>query len=942
MSEQITQRSKTKPKVLLIGWDAADWEVIHPLIAEGKMPNLASFLEGGASGGLRTIQPVLSPMLWTSIATGKRPYKHGIHGFVEPSPSGSGVQPISNLGRSTKAIWNILAQEGYRSNIVGWWPSHPAEPIPGVMVSNFYQGVKGNPSSPDPMLSETVSPSRLKEALEEFRIHPGEIGPEDILPFIPRAAEIDQANDSSVWDLAKILAETASIQAAATMLMETEPWDFMAVYYDGIDHFSHRFMAFHPPLLPWIDPKSAELYSGVIEAAYRFHDLMLGALLQKAGEDTNVIIMSDHGFESNSRRLSWIPTRPAGPADEHRPIGILAMKGPAFRPGAPVFGASILDICPTILSILNLPIGRDMDGKVLVNILKNQQLPAPIDSWDSVPGDDGRHPQNRRMDAAASGEALQRLIDLGYVEPLDENEVVSAKRAARELKYNLSEAYIDGNLFGNAQTILVELCEQYPDELRFHRLLIKSLHALKDWEARQLAINRLEVQARLLREKSIPLSEKARQDYLDYSNDPEADPPTLRSKVKLARKLLEQSLDISDEVDWLNLTQDLGQRNFPEVKKKLSKLENLNLESLSLLLNLARIHLSMRDWKEAHRLFEKVLSKDPENAGALGGIAKTSLRLNRLDDAVEAALRSVEIDFSNPQVHFTLGCTWFMLGDFEKCEESLLVTVAQAPKFPRAHRLLGRLYSRFLFRPDRVSVHQKLARVHQDKHKQVFEEQQNLTVALSPTDALITSVNEDLVDHQVSPDQVITIVSGLPRSGTSMLMQMLNAGGLEPLTDNMREPDPSNPRGYFEIEAVKNLRSDQSWLPSAKGKVVKIVAPLIPSLPEGYHYQILLMNRPVTEVRESQATMLTRLNKSPSEIEDHKIEQDLTYQLMAAQAWLNSTAKVRALVVDYNNAIDAPLATAQKISQFVGAPLDLAAMTAAIDPSLKRSGTPNK
>src|SRR5881392_4296433 len=93
-------------KVLLIGWDAADWRVIMPLIDAGKMPNLARLIEEGICGNVATLQPVLSPILWTSIATGKRAYKHGIHGFSEPLPDGSAVRPVTILSRNTKAIWN--------------------------------------------------------------------------------------------------------------------------------------------------------------------------------------------------------------------------------------------------------------------------------------------------------------------------------------------------------------------------------------------------------------------------------------------------------------------------------------------------------------------------------------------------------------------------------------------------------------------------------------------------------------------------------------------------------------------------------------------------------------------------------------------------------------------------------------------------------------------
>ena len=180
---------------MLIGWDAADWRAIDPLLAQGKMPNLAGFLAGGVRGNIATLYPVLSPMLWTSIATGKRPYKHGIHGFTEPTPDGCGVRPITNLARTTKAVWNILHQAGKTSNVVGWWPSHPAEPIRGAMVSNHYQQARGPIGRPWPMAPGTVHPARLAEPLAELRLHPGELDETHIGPFVPRFAEIDQDRD---------------------------------------------------------------------------------------------------------------------------------------------------------------------------------------------------------------------------------------------------------------------------------------------------------------------------------------------------------------------------------------------------------------------------------------------------------------------------------------------------------------------------------------------------------------------------------------------------------------------------------------------------------------------------------------------------------------------------------------------------------------------------
>ena len=170
--------SSSKRRVLLVGWDAADWKIIHPLMDQGKMPTVKRLVETGVMANLATLHPVLSPMLWTSIATGKRPWKHGIHGFSEPTPDGQGIRPITNLSRKTKAIWNILSQNNLTSNVVGWWPSQPAEPIRGVMVSNHFHPAAGPPEQPWPVPPRSVHPPELAEQLAPLRLNPNELGAE--------------------------------------------------------------------------------------------------------------------------------------------------------------------------------------------------------------------------------------------------------------------------------------------------------------------------------------------------------------------------------------------------------------------------------------------------------------------------------------------------------------------------------------------------------------------------------------------------------------------------------------------------------------------------------------------------------------------------------------------------------------------------------------------
>jgi len=176
-------KPKSKKKILLLGWDAADWKVINPLVDKGWMPNMKRLIEQGTISNLTTLDPMYSPMLWTSIATGKRPYKHGVLGFMEPTPDGTGVRPVMSVSRNCKAIWNIFTQKKLKSHVVGWWPSHPAEHINGVMISNFFQNPVGKINDPWPIPKGTIHPADQAEFLAQFRVHPQEMTSNHILPF---------------------------------------------------------------------------------------------------------------------------------------------------------------------------------------------------------------------------------------------------------------------------------------------------------------------------------------------------------------------------------------------------------------------------------------------------------------------------------------------------------------------------------------------------------------------------------------------------------------------------------------------------------------------------------------------------------------------------------------------------------------------------------------
>ena len=184
-------------------------------------------------------------------------------------------------------------------------------------------------------------------------------------------------------------------------------------------------------------------------------------------------------------------------------------------------------------------------------------------------------------------------------------------------------------------------------------------------------------------------------------------------------------------------------------------------------------------------------------------------------------------------------------------------------------------------------------------------------------------------------NEFITVISGLPRSGTSMLMQMLDAADYPCLTDGVRRADADNPRGYFEYEKVKRLRRDCLWLPEAKGKAVKIIAQLIPFLPSEFSYRIIFIERDINEVLASQREMLQHRGKSGGSLSDAQLHQIFERQVLEVKQLL-AQRSIPTLDVAYSDALEYPVKIAKKIQAFLGENLDAGAMAAVIDPNLYR------
>ena len=191
--------------------------------------------------------------------------------------------------------------------------------------------------------------------------------------------------------------------------------------------------------------------------------------------------------------------------------------------------------------------------------------------------------------------------------------------------------------------------------------------------------------------------------------------------------------------------------------------------------------------------------------------------------------------------------------------------------------------------------------------------------------------------NKTKKNKPIVVVSGLPRSGTSMMMKMLDAGGIPPLTDHEREADEDNPKGYYEFERVKQLKDgDFGWLPDAEGKAVKVIAALLTKLPSDYKYEVLFMRRAMPEILASQRNMLVRRGEDPNKVNDQEMTQLFEQHMAMVLDWAQKQGNIRLLEVDYNQVLKSPEPLVDEINSFFGGQLNVEKMLAVVDPELYR------
>jgi predicted AlkP superfamily phosphohydrolase/phosphomutase/predicted negative regulator of RcsB-dependent stress response len=465
-------RQDDRERVIVLGLDGMEPSVVERMIDEGTLPNFRRLRDGGASGLLRSSKPLLSPIIWTTIATGKPPDAHGIGHFVATNPRTGKELPVTSAMRKVKALWNILSEAGRSVAVVGWWATWPAEPVRGAVVSDHtcYHFLFPDGGGGEAEPAGITYPADLLATLRPAIRRPDDLGPADVAPFITVSQEelsrrFDFSDDLS--DFKWALATAQTYQRVGIELWQREHPDVLLVYIEGTDSVAHLFgHLFRAQDLAGELAAQQVKFGGAVEAMYRYADEIVGRYLAVMDDRTTLIVLSDHGFS-----LGDLPDDPSMTRDlrrvserYHRIDGILYLYGRDVRRGTRIEGATILDIAPTVLALAGVAPAIDMSGRVLTDAVTVPDGPRTVASFEGAP--------TAAAPVAAAAPAvddavIEHLKSLGYLQS-------ASPRGDRTLA-NLA---FEAGRYAEAAATYEALVRDAPGDAALHASLAGALGAL--------------------------------------------------------------------------------------------------------------------------------------------------------------------------------------------------------------------------------------------------------------------------------------------------------------------------------------------------------------------------------------------------------------------------------------------------------------------------------
>ena len=635
--------------VLVVGLDGADWEIIDPLLAAGRMPHLARLIREGVRAKLLTITPVLSPVVWTSIATGVEPFRHGILDFLTPV-QGGGSEPVSSRERLVPTVWEMLSDAGVPVGVTGWWATWPAGPVKGYVVTDrvAYQlfGYRSDVRSaegktwPSGIYDRVVRPriiepsaipwTEVERYLDGERRRPEEFGPDE---------------RKLLEEFRTLLASGKTYLDVALALRRETPVRFEAVYFEGTDTVGHLFMPYRPPRLPSVPEARFRSFDAMVDRYYETADAMLGRLLE-GREEWTVIVISDHGFASDATRPLTTDSRigHGAAADWHRRFGILVMSGPEVRRGVRLDEASIHDVAPTILALFGQPVPRSWPGRVLGRALAGEFLaehPVAFRVSDPVrasaaPSAEGSTEEQEELRA--------KLESLGYLgsAPAKTSMTTSNNRGVALLA--------QGDFEGAAAAFREAIAEEPDQPTLWVNLGIALRHAGKTEEARELFLRAL---ARPDARRSA--GHQLAQVLMDSGELTEAEAEL--------RSVLRQEPGASEVRNALGLVLDKRGRA-AEAWKEFEESARLDPNAAEPRNNLGNLAKAAGRADEAVAWYEKAIAADPYFMGAYNNLALLYQERGDVSRAIELYGRALAKAPTNAVVLNNLASLYFGIADY--------------------------------------------------------------------------------------------------------------------------------------------------------------------------------------------------------------------------------------------------------------------------------------
>ncbi len=642
-------------RAVVIGIDSADWKVIDALAAQGKMPNFQRLQEIGIRGPIETLTDVpLSPVIWTSVATGKGLTKHGISWFMVDQPDGTRT-PVQSGNRQCEAIWNILAENERNATVIGWWATFPAERLGrGRIVSDAigYHGFGATGRGFDD--SRKTYPPALFEPVNSMMPTLQQISPEFALRFFDLSAEEYRKrmflpsrqrypDPNNAVQLFQQYAVTAQGYTAIAEELLQDDFDLFMLYYEQVDSLSHLFMKYAPPRLDWIDPKEYERFQHVVENWYLYQDELLGRLLDKIDlETTALFILADHGFKSGERRIRSEQTVDVQKAHlDHEKFGVFLAAGPHIKKGQTFDGASVLDITPTVLHYLGLSVAKDMDGKVLSQVFTADFMQDnPIRYVSSYEGKGKRAPSDDlvAIDAGEAARAMQGLQQLGYAggrrtHGSEEPESGDAPTTSSpEIHNNLGRTYLRN---GDVEKALLEFDRALALDKNNAEALL-NIGSIKRFQGRTAEAEYFVKRALQVDPNSIGALCELAEIKRDLND--------LQESIRLYREAL--SISDSQPFVYLGLGDSLQRAGqLSEAEEAFIRVLELEPDSFEALYNLGVTYLNQSQLDKAVAQYEKALAKNPDHpsaALALNNLADIYLRRGETEKAIESFEQAVK------------------------------------------------------------------------------------------------------------------------------------------------------------------------------------------------------------------------------------------------------------------------------------------------------------